>query len=499
VPLSSDDADSEEPWRKKSQTRLPDKKLNEPYPQKVKLVLSDMVYIAKDGFSSAALTKMLGIAAFQNPEFYQKQATRQSTHETPRVICCAENLEKFIALPRACLDSLKEHLKETGISYTEVDERFAGNNVSAEFKGQLRGDQVQAAKQVLNYDLGILSASTAFGKTVVANYVIGQRKTNTLILVHTLPLLDQWKERLEQFLDLPPKSVGQIGGGKKKRTGCVDVATIQSLCRKGVVSDVVSEYGQIIVDECHHISAFSFEQVVKRAKAKYVLGLTATLVRKDGHQPIIMMHCGPIRFKDSAKNRTLTGIQHMVIPRETGFRMSPTSQEGTHIHELYDALATDKARNNLIFDDILKELEQGRSPLVITERLEHLDDLATKLQGFAKNIVVLKGGMKKKERAEIFARLKAIPNDAERLILATGKYIGEGFDDSRLDTLFLLLPISFEGRVEQYAGRLHRDHAGKTNVRIFDYVDSSHPVLKKMFERRCVKYRKLGYEVASVI
>jgi superfamily II DNA or RNA helicase len=177
--------------------------------------------------------------------------------------------------------------------------------------------------------------------------------------------------------------------------------------------------------------------------------------------------------------------------------MPPSSQEGTHIHELYDALATNRARNDLIFDDILKELEQGRSPLVVTERLEHLGELATRLQGFAKNIVVLKGGMSKKERTAIFGKLKAIPNDAERLILATGKYIGEGFDDSRLDTLFLLLPISFEGKIEQYAGRLHREHAGKSNVRIYDYVDSSHPILRKMFERRCVKYRKLGYEVAS--
>jgi superfamily II DNA or RNA helicase len=497
VPLSSDDPDSEEPWQKKSSGKLHDKTLKEPYPKEVKIVLSNMLYLSKEGFGSSSLSKLMGIAAFQNPEFYQKQAKRQSTHDTPRVICCAENLDQYIALPRACLDSLKEHLVEAGIAFTEIDERFAGDPISATFRGQLRDGQVEAANQILSNDLGILNASTAFGKTVVAAYIIGQRKTNTLILVHTIPLIDQWKEKLEQFLDLPPKSIGQIGGGKKKRTGCVDIATIQSLGRNGVVSDVVSQYGQIIVDECHHISAFSFEQVVKNAKAKYFLGLTATPVRKDGQQAIIMMQCGPIRFKDSLKNRKLSGIQHVVIPRETGFQMPPSSQEGTHIHELYEALATNQARNDLIFDDILKELDQGRSPLVITERLEHLDGLATRLNGFAKNIIVLKGGMSKKERVATFEKLQAIPNDAERLILATGKYIGEGFDDSRLDTLFLLLPISFEGRVEQYAGRLHREHAGKSAVRIYDYVDSSHPVLKKMFERRCVKYRKLGYEVTT--
>jgi superfamily II DNA or RNA helicase len=497
VPLSSNDPDSEEPWKKRSSGKPPDKKLKEPYPKELEIVLSNMIYFPKAGFSSAALSKVMGIAAFQNPEFYQKQATRQSTHDTPRIICCAENLDKYIALPRSCLDNLKEHLVESGITHTEVDERFGGNAISANFKGQLRDEQSEAVKQILSSDLGVLSASTAFGKTVVAAYIIGERKTNTLILVHTLPLIDQWKEKLEQFLDMPPKSVGQIGGGKKSRTGLVDIATIQSLGRKGLVSDIVSEYGQIIVDECHHISAFSFEQVVKKAKAKYVLGLTATPVRKDGHQPIIMMQCGPVKFKDSLRNRKLSGVRHVVIPRETGFQMPTASQDGTHIHELYDALAINQQRNDLIFDDILKELDQGRSPLVITERLEHLDGLATKLQGFAKNIIVLKGGMTKKERSAIFTKLKAIPNDAERLILATGKYIGEGFDDARLDTLFLLLPISFEGRVEQYAGRLHREHAGKTDVRIYDYLDSSHPILKKMFERRCVKYRKLGYEIGS--
>lgn len=496
VPLSSDDPDSEEPWKKRSD-RLQDKKLKEPYPQKLKIVLSNMVYLPKEGFGSASLSKVMGIAAFQNPEFYQKQATRQSTHETPRIICCAENLEKYIALPRACLDSLKEHLLETEIQFEEVDERFEGNPISATFKGQLRDNQSDAVKQILSKDVGIVSASTAFGKTVVAANIIAERKTNTLILVHTLQLIDQWKERLEQFLEMPLKSIGQIGGGKKKRTGLVDIATIQSLGRKGAVSDFVSEYGQIVVDECHHISAFSFEQVVKQAKAKYVLGLTATPVRKDGHQPIIMMQCGPVVYKDALRNRKLSGVKHVVIPRETGFQMPPDSPVGAHIHELYDALALNQQRNDLIFDDILKELEQGRSPLVITERLEHLDGLATKLHGFAKNIVVLKGGMTKKERASITAKLKAIPNEAERIILATGKYIGEGFDDARLDTLFLLLPISFEGRVEQYAGRLHREHEGKTDVRIYDYVDSSHPIFKKMFERRCVKYRKLGYEIGS--
>jgi superfamily II DNA or RNA helicase len=496
VPLSSDDEESQEPWKRKPSGKAQDKNLREPYPKKLPIVLGNMIYVPKDGFSSAALNKVMCLAAFQNPEFYQKQATRQSTHDTPRIVCCADDLPNHIALPRGCRIDLRQLVEDNGIIIEEIDERYPGSQIQAAFTGTLSEEQVSAAQEILTADTGILSASTAFGKTVVATYIIAERKTNTLVLVHRAQLIDQWRERLAQFLDIPATSVGQIGGGKKKRTGIIDVATIQSLGRRGTISDVVAEYGQVIVDECHHVPAFSFEQVVKHAKAKYILGLTATPVRKDGHQPIIMMQCGPIKFKDSRRNRQLSGIKHAVIPRETRFQ-PPILNESINVNELYDALVIDEKRNNLIFDDILKELENGRSPLVITERVRHLDSLAGKLAGFAKNIIVLKGGMTKKERATIFAKLKAIPDDSERIILSTGKYIGEGFDDPRLDTLFLLLPISFEGRVEQYAGRLHREREGKTEIRIYDYVDSSHPVFRKMFERRCVKYRKLGYKIET--
>lgn len=499
VPLSLDNDDSEEPWKLKPSRKSQDNKLKEPYPKTATIVLGNMIYVSKAGFCSPALNRIMGLAAFQNPEFYQKQATRQSTYDTPRVICCAEDHPNHIALPRGCRTPLLQLLHENGIAAAETDERYEGISIQAAFKGTLRDEQVKAAEEVLTDDLGILSASTAFGKTVVATYVISQRKVNTLVLVHRAQLIDQWRERLAQFLDLPEREIGQIGGGKKKRTGLIDVATIQSLGRRGVASDTITEYGQVIVDECHHIPAFTFEQIIKQAKARYVLGLTATPVRKDGHQPIIMMHCGAIKFKDARRNRQLiTGVRHLVIPRETGFQ-TPLLNDGINVNELYDALAADEERNKLIIDDILKELEDGRSPLVLTERVKHLDALAEKLAGFAKNIIVLKGGMSKKERTAIHAKLKAIPEDAERIILSTGKYIGEGFDDSRLDTLFLLLPISFEGRVEQYAGRLHRERDGKTDVRIYDYVDSSHPVFRKMFDRRSVKYRKLGYEIGTKI
>jgi superfamily II DNA or RNA helicase len=496
VPLSSDDEDSDDPWKARLPSLERDSLLKEPFPKSLSIVHGNMVFVAKDGFGSPALSKIVNLATFQNPEFYQKQKTRQSTHDTPRVVCCAEDLPKFLALPRGCLDALRELMSANGIAITETDERNTGKAIDVEFAGTLRGDQSAASDRLLEHDIGTLCASTGFGKTVVAAKVIAERKTNTLILVHTLPLLNQWKDRLGQFLALPPKSIGQLGGGKKKSTGFIDVATIQSLFRKGQALPLVREYGQIIVDECHHISAFSFEQVIKQAAAKYVLGLTATLVRRDGHQPIVMMQCGPVRHKDDGKARRLaTGVKHVVVQRDTGFVPPVSAEREISIQDLYAAISNDSKRNELIFDDILKELDQGRSPLVITERVNQLTELSDRLKGFAKNIIVLKGGMKRKESKAVFEQLKSVPGNAERIILATGKYIGEGFDDARLDTLFLLSPVSFRGRVEQYAGRLHREYEGKTDVRIYDYVDGNHPIFRKMFERRCAKYRNLGYEI----
>ncbi|MBU6455787.1 MAG: DEAD/DEAH box helicase [Cyanobacteria bacterium REEB67] len=495
VPLSSSDENSDEPWKNTFKKVDQPIILKAPLPKSVIVVQSDMLYVPKDGFGSAALSSIANLAAFQNPEFYKKQSLRQSTHDTPRVICCGEDLAKYIAIPRGCNDAFEKLCTASGVNVKYTDERNPGRPISTKFTQTLRPKQQEAADSLAKFEIGILSASTAFGKTVVAAEMISRRKTNTLILVHTVAIIEQWRERLQQFLELPPKSIGQIGGGKKKPTGVIDIATIQSLVRNGEVAEVVADYGHVIVDECHHLSAFSFEKVIKRAKAKYVLGLTATPVRKDGHQPIIMMHCGPIRFKHSTKEHMqASGIKYTVHARETKFKFGSSSGD-VKMHELYEALAKDEERNELIFNDILLALSAKRSPLVLTERVEHLDGLAARLKNFAKNLIVLKGGMKKKERAAVMDQLSKIQDGEERVILATGKYVGEGFDDARLDTLFLLLPISIEGRLEQYAGRLLRDQPGKAEVQIFDYTDLGHPILARMYEKRRVKYRKLGYEI----
>ena len=270
---------------------------------------------------------------------------------------------------------------------------------------------------------------------------------------------------------------------------------IYSLFKNKQVSDLVAEYGQVIVDECHHLPAFTFEQVLRQAKARYILGLTATPYRRDGHQPIIFMQCGPVRYeiRQNATNSQVA-LHHALICRNTSFTSPPTENE-LSIQKIYSALMVDEARNKLILDDILKSLEEGRSPILLTERREHLEYFSSQLTKVVKNVITLRGGMGVKQRRAIAEQLASISESEKRVLLATGRYIGEGFDDARLDTLFLALPVSWKGTLVQYAGRIHRLHAGKTDVRIYDYVDRNIPMLVKMFQKRLRGYRAMGYEL----
>ncbi len=345
--------------------------------------------------------------------------------------------------------------------------------------------------------MGVLCAPTAFGKTVIGAWLIARRGVNTLILVHRRHLLDQWHERLAGFLDLPPKSIGQLGAGKKRPTGIVDIGLLQSLSRKGEVEDVVAEYGQVLVDECHHVPAFSFERVLAEVRARYVVGLTATPVRKDGHHPIVAMQCGPLRFKVDAKEEAAARpFEHVVIPRVTSFGLRPDTP-GPGIQEIYSQLVADEARTALIVSDVLTAMRTGRSPLVLSERRDHVEAMARMFEREVRHVIVLRGGMGARERRRVGDELGAIPDDEARLLLATGRYIGEGFDDARLDTLFLALPVSWRGTVQQYAGRLHRLHARKRVVQIFDYVDAGVAVLARMHEKRLQGYAAIGYSVES--
>ena len=490
--------DERDPWTLPPSRKRRERPIEGPLPEVVHVVRANLLYIEKKDLPSSMLNRLLRLAAFQNPEFYKAQSMRLSTFNKPRVIACGEDLANHVALPRGCLTEVLALLGAHQVKAEVRDERFGGTAIEAEFRGQLRTSQREAVSTLNGCDEGILSAPPAFGKTAVAAWLIAERKVSTLVLVHRQQLLDQWRERLMMFLELPPTSVGQIGGGKRDRSGRVDVALFQSLHRKGEVKDCIAEYGQVIVDECHHISAFTFEQVMRQIKAKYVVGLTATPTRKDGHHPIIFMQCGPVRFSLSARGMTeSTPFEHFVIPRQTDFRMAPNLTDVT-IHDVYTALVRDRARNEMIVEDLVRAVESGHSPLLLTGRTEHLKYFETKLTGVVKNVFVLKGGMGTKQRRAATEALASVGETDQRVILATGSYIGEGFDDARLDTLFLTMPISWKGTLQQYVGRLHRLHDNKRVVRVYDYVDAEVPMLARMYERRLKGYSAIGYRVQEV-
>jgi superfamily II DNA or RNA helicase len=491
----TEDVDSEQPWLVPSPRRPKAVRLTDPVPAEVRVVLAQRLFVEKAHLPSALLNQIKRLAAFQNPEFYRRQKARLSTALTPRVIACADDLPQHLALPRGCGEDLAELLGSHGATLRMDDRRVEGRAIEASFHGELTPVQQDAVRQLLTHDTGVLVAPPGTGKTVVGTYLTAARGRSTLVLVHRKPLLDQWRTQLAMFLGVEAKEIGQIGGGKRRTTGWVDVAMLQSLVRDGEVDEVTAGYGHVIVDECHHLPAVSFERVLAEVRARFVVGLTATPYRRDGQQPIVHMQCGPVRYMvDPRSDAVRRPFAHHLICRQTDFEAEAVDAEAG-IQGLYAALAGDKARNELILNDIIAAVDEGRSPIVLTERRDHLEHLANHLRGFARHVVVLQGGIRARERRATLDRLAVIPDHEERLVLATGRYVGEGLDDARLDTLFLALPIAWKGTVVQYAGRLSRLHPQKTEVRIYDYVDHRVPMLARMFEKRLRGYRVLGYGV----
>jgi superfamily II DNA or RNA helicase len=492
------DTEEDEPWTAPPSRRQKEPVITEPLPSEMKLVLGDQLYIAKESLPAQLRNRLTRLAAFQNPEFYRAQAMRLPVYDKPRIIQCAEDHPKHVALPRGLLADVEALLRQLRIEPVLRDERFGGSTLPLSFKGELRPEQLDAAKAMLAHETGVLAATTAFGKTVLAAWLIAERAVNTLILVHRQQLLKQWVERLSHFLGIPAGEIGQIGAGRKQITGQIDVAIIQSLVRKGVVNDLVANYGHLVVDECHHLSAHSFELVARRAKARFVTGLSATVTRKDGHHPIIFMQCGPIRYRVNAKEQAAARpFDHRVIVRPTNFRMKePAKADARYqFHALYQALMSDSARNRLICGDVLEAVQAGRKPLVLTERTEHLEQLAGLLTAHIPHVITLKGGMGRKALRGALDHLNTIPEEDTCVLIATGTFVGEGFDHPRLDTLFLTLPISWRGTVAQYVGRLHRLHEHKREVQVYDYADLNVLMLARMFDRRCVGYEAVGYTI----
>ena len=492
-------------------TPLPQNITQEDFHAKVEIIRADKLYIPLKAVSAKVLNHLKRIAAFKNPEFYSKQALRLSTYAIPRIISCFDITNEYLAMPRGCEDATRSFLNDNAVTYTITDKTNHGNKISVSFQGEEREEQLEAINALLPYTNGILHATTAFGKTVTAAAIIARKKVNTLILVHSKALLKQWHDRLTEFLNIDyPKHEEKNKRGRRKvfsPIGCfdssgntlhgiIDIALIQSCLDEDGVKPFVQDYGMVIVDECHHVSSITFEQVLMSIKAHTIYGLTATPIRKDGHQPIIFMQCGPIRFTTDVKSQIAKqSFDRFLIPRFTSY--NSILENRLSIATLYKYLSEDEIRNNLIVEDICKAVNTRRTPIILTNRTAHVSVLAEKLKATIKNVISLTGAGTTREKREAMQRLQNIPDSEQLVIVATGKYVGEGFDYPRLDTLFLALPISWKGLLTQYAGRLHREYEGKKDVRIYDYIDIHEPICDSMYRKRLKGYAAIGYKTIN--
>jgi superfamily II DNA or RNA helicase len=507
--LKTDDEEAPKPWENIKKIEIS----KNDFPKKIEVVKANMLFIPKTGISQKALNQLKRLAAFKNPEFYKAQAMRLPTFDKPRIISCSDETTEYLCLPRGCETDIKMLFGEMKTKVLWTDKTNHGKTIDVVFNGSLRDEQPLAVEKLLEYDDGILCGTTAFGKTIAAIKLIAERKVNTLILVDKVNLVSQWREKFSAFLTINEQTpiidvpgtrkrrknksiIGQMGAGEQALNGIVDIAVMQSLNRMGEVKDCVKDYGMVIVDECHHVSAFSFETILKNVSAKYVYGLTATPARKDGHHPIIFMQCGPIRFRDDAKKQAeKRPFDHFIIPRFTSFNASLDKEEkDISIHELYAGIIKNEMRNQLIVDDVVQCHKNDRNCLVLTERINHVELLANELGKKIPDVISLMGGMGIKETRETMSRISEISEERPLTLVATGRYIGEGFDEPRLNTLFLAMPISWKGTLQQYAGRLHRLFEKKKEVLIYDYVDVRVRMLERMYNKRLAGYASIGYK-----
>jgi superfamily II DNA or RNA helicase len=430
------------------------------------------------------------LASLHNPLFYERQRLRLSTHQTPRLIRCYEEDLTHLHLPRALLPQVEEAVRRAGSRLAIADRRPVPGRLPLEFKGELTPLQQTAVEAMLAHESGVLVAPPGSGKTVMACALIAQRKLPTLILAHSKPLLDQWRAQLTALLALAPKQIGQTGGGRRRLTGIVDLAMIQSIKAIDDLEAFFSTYGLVVVDECHHLPAFSFETAVRRASVRHFLGLTATPYRRDGLQEIVTMQGGPIRHQIATGAGSAGRIARILEVRESAFAVVDADAP---IQEVFRLLVENEQRNTLVGDDILDALAQGRRCLVLSQWKEHCNLLAAGLQNRGVSPIVLEGGLGKRARAALLDEIERTPRSQPLVVVATGQYLGEGFDCPQLDTLFLAFPISFKGRLVQYTGRLLRTHHDKTRVFVYDYADVRVPVLRAMHTRRLGTYKQLGF------
>ena len=480
------------------------------FPKRISIIRSSGIYIAIEKLSAKAVNHLKRLAAFKNPEFYAKLGMRLPVYNLPRIISCSEIMDDYLILPRGCEEAATDFLKSNDVEVRIDDKTNPGARIDVWFKGSLYEEQQRAIEALEAHRCGTLFATTAFGKTVTASALIAQKKVNTLILVHTKALLDQWRERLEEYLstDFQPEEHHKGRGRRKKfqqfgaltstentLNGKIDIALLQSCMSDNEVKPFVRNYGMVIVDECHHAPAVNFERVLREVNARYVYGLTATPIRKDGHQPIIFMQCGEIRYTaDSKSQQTQQSFRRLLIPRFTSHRN--LKADGGNYAQVIDELIESESRNKLILDDIASNLAEGRTPIILTARTAHVDLLAEECRQICPNVFRLVGNDSAKTKREVMEQLSLVPADEPLVVVATGKYVGEGFDLPRLDTLMLALPVSWKGVIAQYTGRLHRNYPGKSETRIYDYIDLRVPICDSMYRKRLHGYKAVGYSTA---
>lgn len=483
---------------------------NADFPKLITIIRSSGIYIPIKGLSAKAINHLKRLAAFKNPEFYAKLGMRLPVYNLPRIISCSEMADDYLILPRGCEESAIEFFKDNEVEVDINDKTTPGIQIAADFNGELYTEQKLAVEELSRHRCGTLYAMTAFGKTVTAAAMIARKKVNTLILVHTKALLDQWRERLSEYLvtdfqsDEQPKGRGRrkkfqqfgaLSSTENTLNGKIDIALLQSCMNDNEVKPFVRDYGMVIVDECHHAPAVNFERVLREVNARYVYGLTATPIRKDGHQPIIFMQCGEIRYTaDSKSQQTQQSFRRLLIPRFTSHR-NLKADEGNYA-QVIDELIESESRNKQILDDIASNLAEGRTPIILTARTAHVDMLAEECRKICPNVIRLVGNDSAKAKREVMEQLSLVPADEPLVVVATGKYVGEGFDLPRLDTLMLALPVSWKGLIAQYTGRLHRNYPGKSETRIYDYIDLRVPICDSMYRKRLHGYKAVGYSIA---
>ncbi len=465
-----------------------------PPPPVVTATLTSTLAVDRIGLPPALLASLKHLASVHNPEFHQREQLRLSTWNTPRMIRCYDEDLDRLYLPRGLLEDAAKVVGAAGSRLAVDDRRPPVSPRPFVFTGKLTPTQEEAVSELAKHELGVLVAPTGAGKTVMACALIASVGTPTLVLVHTKPLAEQWRQRLGDLLGLKRREIGQLGAGRTRRSGVVDIATLQTMARRDDPSEVFAEYGLVIVDECHHLPAVTFERCVRGATNRRWVGLTATPRRRDGLEGILHMHLGPVRHTMVLDPAATVLVRRDLVVHDT--LADPEIAEGAAVQAILGQVAADEGRTRQICADVADAHRRGRNVLVFTDRTEHLDALRAELsRGHDLEPAVLKGGTGKKRRVAILEALRA--GEAPVLLLATGAYLGEGFDLPVLDTLFLTFPISGRTRVVQYVGRVTRPLPGKAAVEVHDYHDSLHPLLRRMHQRRLAALASLGFVPTS--